>query len=64
MLLYRLLGGAMLENTFANVMRISMTGFGLVIVVMVVLAAIMEVMGHVVQKWERKRRAGLKEKES
>lgn len=54
----------MLENTFANVMRISMTGFGLVIVVMVVLAAIMEVMGHVVQKWERKRRAGLKEKES
>jgi len=37
------------------VMRICGTGFGLVVVVMILLAAIMEVMGIIVQKWEKRR---------
>jgi len=45
----------MIENSFANVMRICGTGFGLVVVVMILLAAIMEVMGIIVQKWEKRR---------
>jgi Na+-transporting methylmalonyl-CoA/oxaloacetate decarboxylase gamma subunit len=48
-------GKLMIENSFANVMRICGTGFGLVVVVMILLAAIMEVMGIIVQKWEKRR---------
>ncbi len=54
----------MIENSFANVMRIFGTGFGLVVVIMVMLAAIMEVTGVVVQKYEQRSKAKSKGKES
>ncbi|MBN2332731.1 MAG: hypothetical protein JXO49_10030 [Deltaproteobacteria bacterium] len=53
-----------MEDTFANVMRISTTGFGLVLVVMVLLAGIMEVTGMMVQRWEKKQKEKLKGNQS
>jgi Na+-transporting methylmalonyl-CoA/oxaloacetate decarboxylase gamma subunit len=49
-----------MENTFANALKIFGVGFTLVIVIMIALAGIMEFVGKVVGKYEKKKEAAKK----